>query len=318
MSTVVSIALNPSIDKSTAIFTLVPEKKMYCSKPELHPGGGGINVARGLVRLGTPVTCIFPVGGYHGSLLKEMMEMEKVPSIPVHTKENTRENWIVQDKGNCKQYHFVMPGSVITNEEWDECINRLTSIEDVEYIVLSGSMPAEFPESIFESLCNIAYQKKARLIVDTKGEGLKKALDNGVYLIKPNHGEFLALIDLYNLKHKDLKGAAQELVGMGLCDAIVISLGANGAILVTEDIYEEIRIPSVNVHSVVGAGDSMVAGIVHGLVQRRSLKESVAFGLACGSATTLNEGAELFQLADVESLYNEIQTSEIEIITHIM
>jgi 6-phosphofructokinase 2 len=258
------------------------------------------------------------VGGFHGRLLKEMMDKERVPSLAIDVAGNTRENWIVKDKGNGKQYHFVMPGSAISDREWKECMSKLENLDDVEYIVLSGSMPAEYPEYLFESLAQIAYRKKARLIIDTKADALKKALDHSVYMIKPNQNEFLALMDLMQLKHKDLKGAARELISEGLCEVIVISLGAQGAILITANDYQEFRIPAIETNSVVGAGDSMVAGIIHHLVVQRPIESALAFGMACGSAATLNQGTELFHNNDVESLYKRILNQELENPVHLM
>jgi 6-phosphofructokinase 2 len=155
----------------------------------------------------------------------------------------------------------------------------------------------------------VAFESKkigARLILDTSGEPLKAACDEGVYLLKPNIGELCALVGVENLEMDDVDDAARTLIGDGKCEVVVVSLGPKGALLVTADICEYVPAPPVQKKSTVGAGDSMVAGMTWALVQKKSYLDIVRWGVACGSAATMNEGTELFKKTDVLRLYDWI------------
>ncbi|HTS43612.1 MAG TPA: 1-phosphofructokinase family hexose kinase [Puia sp.] len=303
MATVVTLTFNPSVDKSISVSRFEPEKKMYCAAPHLDPGGGGINVARCIKRLDGDVIAIYPAGGYHGQLLNDLMKREQVQVMPITARNDTRENWIIFENSNHNQYHFVMPGPVLNESEWQQCLYKLESIDKMEFIVVSGSMPPDFPKDIFEKIGKIARHKKAKLIVDTSDEALELALRHGVYMIKPNLNELAYLIKGFDLGSRTVAAAAKEIIDKKFAEIVVVSMGAGGAILVDANTTTEIKAPSVRKMGTVGAGDSMTAGIVQSLVNRKNIKDAVMYGVACGSATTMNPGTELFHRDDAEHFY---------------
>jgi 6-phosphofructokinase 2 len=314
MPQVVTITFNPCIDKSIFVPRLIQEKKMRCSAAVAEPGGGGINVARGIHRLGGKATAIYLAGGYHGSLLSDLLKKEKVEILPVEIDDHTRESWTVLEKSTNKQFRFLMPGPIIREAEWLDCVSKIESVPEVEYIVISGSVPETIPKNFIEIIGAIAVQKKAKLVVDLSGESLQRAVKYGVYMIKPNLNELASLIVAFGLTEKSMIAAAQEIIDMGHCEIVVVSIGAGGAILVSKNIVVEIKPPPVTVKSTVGAGDSMVAGIVQSLVDKKTLEEALRYGVACGTAASMNQGTALFHLDDVENLYAMMQKNFLKII----
>src|SRR5690606_8000984 len=107
---VLTITLNPTVDKSSKVQNIKPEKKLRCAPPKYEPGGGGINVSRGLVRLDINSTALFTSGGRTGELLENLLTKEHVDILPVKTKGETRENFTVVDTASNEQYRFGMPG----------------------------------------------------------------------------------------------------------------------------------------------------------------------------------------------------------------
>ena len=156
------------------------------------------------------------------------------------------------------------------------------------------------------SVAEIAKKSSAKLIVDTSGEALKKALEVGVYMIKPNVGELAKLIGVERLELEEVNEAAKQIIAKGGAKIVVVSLGPQGAVLVTKDVYEFVPAPNVSKKSTVGAGDSMVGGMVWALSQNKSLKEVIRWGVACGTAATMNEGTQLFKAEDVIQLLGEM------------
>ena len=235
---------------------------------KLEPGGGGINVARALKKLGEDAIAIFPSGGYTGKFFNHLMEIDKIHSKIIEIENETRENIIVLDRSANCQYRFGMPGTELSEEEWKNCLKAVEEIDNIDFLVASGSLPPGVPTTIYATLADIAKKKKAKFIVDTSGEALKDAAERGVYLMKPNLGELSYLAGLKELKHTDVVEVARKIIAKGMCEVMIVSMGVHGATLVTKDTAEIITPPKVELKSTVGAGDSMVAGIIFFLSKR--------------------------------------------------
>jgi len=188
-------------------------------------------------------------------------------------------------------------------------IHVLEKIEELDYLVLSGSMPSNFDENVISKIALICKNKHARFIVDTSGPALKNHLKENVFLIKPNINELASLAGLDSIAIGDVPNVAKEIIASEKCEAICVSLGANGAMLITKDSKYHIVPPKVNTISTVGAGDSMLAGIVHKLSIGEDLPNAVKYGVSCGTAATLNPGTELCHIADVENILQQVSIS---------
>lgn len=306
MPSIVTVTFSPSIDKSFTVPEMVPDKKLRCSAPHLDPGGGGINVARAIKILGGEATAVFPSGGYTGKQFDRLLEDEEVPMVIIESKNETRENIVVVDQAKNLQYRFGMPGTELKEGEWKEILNVIEAMEDIEFLVCSGSLPPGVPEDIYAQLAAIAKRKGAKCIVDTSGRPLHLAMEAGLYLIKPNIGELSAFAGKDFLSMDDARAIAMEIVATGQCDVVVVSMGSNGAMLVTKDVYEIYTSPKVERKSTVGAGDSMVAGIVYSFSLNKKLTDAVRYGVACGTAATMNPGTELCRKVDADALFERL------------
>jgi len=307
MTRIVTITFSPSIDKSTSVPSLAPEKKLRCAVPVLQPGGGGINVARAIHQLGGEALAIFPSGGYTGKFFNHLLEKENIPSVIIETNQETRENIVVLDESNNKQYRFGFPDAGLEKKDWKACLEAVENINDVEFIVASGSLPEGVPLDIYGQLAKMAKRKNAKLVIDTSGEALKHAVLEGVYLIKPNLGELSELAGKERIEPDDIESIASDILQKDHAEIVVISLGKEGAMLVTENETYKAIAPDVKSKSTVGAGDSMVAGIVYSLSLGWSLEKALKYGVACGSAATMNPGTELCKKKDADHLFTLIK-----------
>lgn len=305
MPQIITLTFNPCIDKNTAVNGLLPEKKMRCTKATYGPGGGGINVSRALKNLGAASEAIFPFGGYSGQFLKHLVAMENIPFRTIETLTHTRENFIVLDTASNLQYRFGMPGNPIEEKEWKALLAELENTA-ADFIVASGSLLPGMPADIVAQVAEIAKRNGAKLVLDTSGEALRKALDVGVYLLKPNLGELSSLVGQENLETEKVDELARQIISRGHCEIMVVSLGDKGAKLISWNESYQVAPPEVAEVSTLGAGDSMVAGMVLALSQNRPLKEVLQFGVACGTAATITHGSELCRQEDVEKLFRQI------------
>jgi len=301
---ILTITLNPTVDKSTTVENIKPEKKLRCTQPKFEPGGGGINVSRGLARLNVNSVALFLSGGRTGELLEQLLEDENVSVNPVKVAAETRENFIVVDTSHNEQYRFGMPGEDITNDEVNnltKIINNLTPTPEI--VIISGSLPPGIEPAFMRTLVKDLKAKGAKVIADTSGDALTEVLKEGVYLLKPNLGELSALTGRGELDNESADEAAQQLIDEGKAEIVVVSLGPQGAYLVSKDESVHVPAPSVKKLSTVGAGDSMVAGMVAIMANGGSQLDMARMGVACGSAATMSNGTGLFTKDNAERLF---------------
>ena len=303
---IVTLTINPSLDKSTQFTGLIAEQKIRCKPPRYDAGGGGINVSKAISRLGGDSLCVFSSGGSPGIKLEELVQKEGIEIKTISTQNWTRENLVALDTNTNSQYRFCFPGASISDLEKETIIQTVQQLKP-KYLVASGSLNEGLATDFYQKIADLAKASGTKLIVDTSGEALKKVLEKGVYLVKPNIGELAKLIGVERLETNEVEFAARKLIEKGSAEIVVVSLGAQGAVLVTATQTEFVPAPNVVKKSTVGAGDSMVGAMVWALSLNKSLKEVVQWGVACGSAATMNEGTQLFKLEDAKRLFEGLQ-----------
>jgi len=303
MEKVLTMTLNAAIDKTTTIPALLPEKKLRCTLPEFHPGGGGINISIVLEKFGYPSTAMFLSGGFTGSFFEKLVQQRGIETVVVKSDGYTRENFIVHDLSTDLQYRFGMPGPRIEESEWRECLKKLKEAEGFTYFVISGSNPTGVPLDFYSKAAEIVKEKNGKLIIDTSGDALKHALGTGIFLAKPNIGELSSLAGVKELDARSAVDAARKIIDAGHCEVLVVSMGPAGAVVVTAKEYFHEAAPAIKVKSTVGAGDSMVAGVIMALQQKLSWRDVLRYGIAAGTAATINPGTGLCSKEEFEKIY---------------
>jgi 6-phosphofructokinase 2 len=298
---ILTVTLNPVLDKSVEVEQIVAEQKLRCTNPVCYAGGGGINVSKGIQKLGGRSLALFPSGGSNGQKIEQLLREAEVELLTIPVSYENREGFSVRSTHTNEQFRFNMPGEQISAATLEEIFQKIKQTKPA-IIVASGSLPPGAPVDTYAQLARIARSISAKMTLDTSDEPLKQAAESGVYLLKPNITELCKLVGVENLELDLVDEAAQEIIAKGYCVVAVVSLGPNGALLVTKDSYQHYPAPLVKKLSTVGAGDSMVAGMAFALSKGKSLHEMVQLGVACGSAATMNPGSTLFKTTDVERL----------------
>jgi 6-phosphofructokinase 2 len=310
MEKIVTFTLNPAIDKSSRVEHVIAENKLYCDNPRYEPGGGGINVSRAINKLGEDSLLLYTSGGFTGQRLGQLLKNEGLNERAIKIENSTRENLIIMENSTNLQYRFGMPGPEINKNEIKKMFDILSNLNPIpEYLVISGSIPVGVPDDIYAKMAKRAKEKGIKVVVDVSGAPLKEVMEEGVFLIKPNLGEFQDLVDREVMEDDEIKEAAFEMIKDNCCSVVVISLGAGGVLFVTEDQAKFMRPPTVPIKSKVGAGDSMLAGIVLSLAKGNSLESSIIYGLAAGSSAVMTPGTELCKKEDTDRLYKKMITN---------
>ncbi|WP_165465766.1 6-phosphofructokinase II [Enterobacter cloacae] len=310
MASIYTLTLSPSLDSATMTPQIYPEGKLRCSAPVFEPGGGGINVARAITHLGGKATAIFPAGGATGEHLVALLADEQVAVDTVDAKDWTRQNLHVHIESSGEQYRFVMPGAKLSDDEFRQLEEKVLTIESGSLLAISGSLPPGVKTEKLTALVQAVLQRGIRCIVDSSGDALKAALEPGqLELVKPNQKELSALVNRELSQPDDVRTAAEELVRTGKAHRVVVSLGPQGALAVDKTGFVQVVPPPMKSQSTVGAGDSMVGAMVLKLAQGASLLEMARYGVAAGSAATINQGTRLCSLADTQKIVDYLARS---------
>jgi len=305
---IVTLTMNPAIDVSASVKQIVTDHKIRCVKTRRDPGGGGINVARTLKRFGADPLAIFPMGGASGLMLERLVAAEGVRHQSFVIERDCRANFTANELDSGGQYRFVLPGPTLGEEEWNAGLGLMTQASQSGFAVASGSLPRGVPHDFYARLArNLKVMGGAKLVLDTSGPPLKHALDLGVYLVKPSLSEFSDLLDSNEPDHAACLAAARNLVVNGKAEIVALTMGADGAMLVSRDIALYAKPPPVTVRGTVGAGDSFLGLLILSLAKRESLTEAFRQAVAGGSAALLSPGTELCSPDDVAQLAGEVQ-----------
>ena len=303
MAQIVTLTMNPALDIATATTRVVPAHKLRCEAPRYDPGGGGINIARAVHALGGDALAIFPAGGSAGETIRHLLGEEGVAHEAIAIAGFTRESLAVEEKESGKQYRFILPGPEIGRADQERCLDALSgAAKEADYVIASGSLPLGVPQDFYARVAALAQRYGKRFVLDTSGPALKAA-GRGIYLLKPSLRELAELTSRQIRSESDEEAAARAVIAEGRSEIVVVSLGAQGALVASGGESERLPAVSTPAKSTVGAGDSMLAGIVLGLCRGLPLRDAVRFGIAAGTAALLGPGTQLCRREDVERLY---------------
>lgn len=308
---VLTLTLNPALDVEVHVPMVEPGRKLRCTHRLETPGGGGLNVSRLASRLGVATTALFPSGGETGLAIQRLLGVEHVSFEAVLIVEPSRENITVTETCTNRQFRFVLPGPTLSAAELDDLQNVFaTLLGRHRLVILSGSLPPGVRGSYLGELARTAKSSGARVIVDTSGPALVDVAAVGVTLLKPSRRELGQATQLAVSTPAEVDAAARVMLRSGPNDAVLVSLGAEGALLVEADRPTSVLLaPSVVAVNEVGAGDSLVGGMAIALDRGESMLDAARFGVACGTAAVLSWGLNSCRPETIASLVAQVIVS---------
>ncbi|MGQ0681475.1 1-phosphofructokinase family hexose kinase [Bradyrhizobium sp.] len=306
MTAIVTVTLNPAVDLSTAVERIVPVHKMRGTSQRHDPGGGGINVARVVARLGGDVSAIYLAGGAMGDLLRRLLEGEGIAGRALPIAGETREDFFVDETSTGQQYRFILPGPRLAEHEWKSCLAAVAGLDPFpRFLVASGSLPDGVPDDFYAQLARIAKPRGASVILDTSGAALAAAVAEGVDLIKPNLREMRELSGGADTPAA-WEVAAERLIDGGGARIVALTMGHLGAALVTSEGILRARPLTITPRSAGGAGDSFQGALVFGLAAGNAPADCFRSAVAAGAAALLHPGTELCRPDDVARLTRDV------------
>lgn len=308
MPALITLTLNPALDLATTTDQVAPTHKLRCGPAQRFAGGGGINVARVLHRLGADVCAWALAGGAAGAQVQQLLADEGVSTRLQRIAGDTRENFSVVETTTSQEFRFVLPGPTLQPAEWQACLDALaTHTPPPRWLIASGSLPPGTPDDFYAQLARALAGRGLRVAVDTSGPPLAAALQAEVALVKPSLHELRDVMQKPLEHAADWCTAAQSLVRSGAAATVALSVGEQGAVLATrEGVWQA---PALNVPATTGttgAGDCFLAALVWALDRGDAPAEALRWGVAAGAAALLHPGTALAQADDVRRLVRSV------------
>ncbi|MFJ6783333.1 1-phosphofructokinase family hexose kinase [Streptomyces yangpuensis] len=309
---VVTLTMNPTIDLCWEVERLERIGKNRARVRAVAVGGGGINVARHIVRFGGRATAVHTAGGEVGLRLNRLLDEEGIDHVAVDIADNTREALVLFEAGSRHSYHVVPPGPRLNEHEGRQCLEVLERCAaSCPYVVASGSLPGGLPDDYFATVARHVRKAGGRLILDTSGPALRAALAEGVFLFRCNRTEAESLTGRAVIDFDDARALNEHLLTTGAAEIAVTTLGALGALCSTADGHTELYAPPLpgTPLSDAGAGDSMVAALTTELAAGEDPVSACALGVATAAAAMLTPSTEPFDVDVARSLRPLVRTT---------
>jgi 1-phosphofructokinase len=292
--------ITPSLDYTTYLPELRLGELNRTSDVFYYPGGKGINVSRVLGRLGTKSIALGYIGGFTGQYITDFLKEEGILTDFIRTEDITRINVKVKA---AEESELNGPGPSINELQQQELLEKVQAMTSGDWFVLAGSLTDTIPSSFFEELAAICEKNNVKFVLDTSGSALIDLIHTKPFLVKPNIEELGELFNVEISTKEEAFHYAQKLVGKGI-QHVVVSMGGEGALLVTKDLALLAVAPKGLVVNTVGAGDSLVAGFLASFTKNENATEAFRYGVASGSATAFS--SDLCEKNDVDQLLKQI------------
>lgn len=298
-----TITLNPSLDYVVKVDDFKIDSLNRSNDEKIYVGGKGINVSIVLNNLGVDSNALGFTAGFTGDEIEKRVKEHNVDCDFIKLKNGmSRINVKLKSTGETE---INGSGPKIEDRDLDSLYKKLSSLKKGDFLILSGSIPKDLPDSIYEDILKLLQDKGIEFIVDASGKLLSNVLKYKPFLIKPNHHELAEIFDVEIKDEKDIIKYGRKLQDMGAKN-VLISMAGDGAILIPEngDVMRR-NVPKGILKNSVGAGDSMVAGFLCGYLKNKDLGEAFKMGIATGSATAFSD--DLATLDEVNYLLNKME-----------
>jgi tagatose 6-phosphate kinase len=306
---ITTVTLNPSIDVRYSLPSFRTGQIHRAASVDKTAGGKGLNVSRVLSQLGIKVSCTGFLGGKSGEWIAGRLQELMVENRFISIKGETRSCLAILSQEG--QTEILEQGPQISEDERKLFLEIYDSIlDEADYIVASGSLPAGLESSFYQVLAEQAKQRGRYFLLDTSGKGLAEGILGKPFLIKPNIDEFSKLMGYSDMEFKEMLEYAQGICRDGV-DYILLSMGKDGALLVDQSRILKAEIPDIDAMNPVGSGDSMLAGFTFAHSKGYPLEEVLKWACACGMSNAASEKTGSIDSSQVQQFSNLIKVIEI-------
>lgn len=305
-----TVTLNPAVDRELTVGEFAFDTVLRASESRVDCGGKGFNVSRMLASLGAKSVALGFAGGKSGELLAEMLADLNVETAFTWIEGETRTNVSIVTENHDRYLKVNESGPTVSEAAQAALLAQVAQLaQPGDWWVVAGSLPPGVPKNMYAQLVRLIQSRGAQVILDTSGEALAVACGERPFLIKPNEIEAAALSGVAVNNPQDAVTAVQKIKQLGPQN-VIISMGKAGAIFSDGQMAWLAETPVIQESNPIGAGDSMVGGLVYGLSRGMPLPNALEWGLACGAATASLAGTAVGTLPQVQALLAQVKIKQ--------
>jgi 6-phosphofructokinase 2 len=305
-----TITLDPILDRTVEVEELIYDDVNAVIEEKKNPAGKGVDVSRVIKELGGQSIAMGFSGGYNGLEIVGRLVNEGIICDFTRMHGESRAHITIVQRKKKLQTLLGTSCPAINRVEADEFLGKVREIPANSYVAISGNTPQGMGDGFYAQLITTLKERNIKVTLDTDEEALKKGADAGPYLIKPNIHEFGRLVGTNLREVEEIVKYASSYKDK--IRYIVVSMGARGVVGISGEGNFHVIPPKVHVRSSIGAGDSLVAGIIFALSENTPFEDALALGVACGTASTLNPGSDLCQMSDVDMIKKDVRIEKIK------
>ncbi|WP_027339583.1 1-phosphofructokinase [Halonatronum saccharophilum] len=309
---ITTLTLNPAVDKTAKVENLRLGQLNRIKNQRSDIGGKGINVSRAVAELGGKTKALGFIAGNNGDYISQSLKSLGVEYDFNIVKGETRTNLKLIDTVKGQETEINEPGPKISKDDLINLEDKLLSlVREGDFVVLTGSLPRGVPKSFYAQMIKKLKKLRIKVVLDSSAKALELAIKEKPYLIKPNLKELEKLLDRKLKNREEVIKAAYNLHINGI-EIVVISLGKEGAIVVSKEGNYKVTPPQINASSTVGAGDTLVGALAFKLNEGRSLRESLIYATAASANSVSKAGTQLCVKVEVEKLLDSVNIEKLK------
>ena len=308
---IITVTLNPSIDKTVFVEKLNPNELNRAEQTRLDPGGKGVNVARALKNFGVDILATGLIAGESGRRLLDYLSRGGVSVDFYEIDGDTRTNLKILDQSNQKITEINEKGFFVSEQDLNGFRNKFIALlEFTDIVVLSGSLPPGVPQNFYYECIQLAKRKGKKVILDADGEAFVAGVQAAPFAIKPNLPELELVIGKKLSTINEIVKAVMYFLDKGI-DIVIVSMGADGAVIGNHDEIYKADTWDISVKGATGSGDSMVAALAYSLLHNYPLTDVAKMTIAAGTITASKVGTQVCTLDEVVESLDYVQLHKI-------
>lgn len=308
---IITVTLNPALDKTIYVRNFALGLVSRVEEARLDPGGKGINVSKVIHNLGGRSVAMGIVGGAAGEFIRDQLDQMNIQNDFVFSRAETRTNLKIVDPVLHTCTDINESGAPVTPQLLAEVWEKLSDLVSAgDTVVISGKNPPEMPDNLLSEWITALKQEGVTVALDTVGMPMKIGVAAAPTIIKPNDAELEALCERTFSTREEIVAAARKVIETGV-RYVVVSMGEDGALFVSEDEVLHAHGVEVPVSSTVGAGDAMLASVVMYLEQGLSWEKIAINAVAVSAANVMCSGTQAATLADIAPLIERVHVERL-------
>lgn len=303
---IVTLTVNPAIDRNILADRLVFEDRAYILSRTDSAGGRGINASRVLHSFGAKTLAIVTSGGPNGHRFEKLVAQSGFPVKVVCIAHEIRINFAITDRQGLTVKLNEL-GPPISVEELAEIEKTVESrLKTASWLMLCGSIPPDVSADFYAKLIRTAREHKVKTLLDTDGDALIHGVEAGPTMVMPNQPEAERLLNRALITRQHFMDAVSRIKAMGP-ESVVLSLGSRGAVAVDEHHLLEALPPRIDALSPIGAGDALAAAFVWAAAKKKDFPDCVRWAVSAGTASARLPGMEFASLEQTKETYRTVE-----------